>query len=115
AAVASHASVGVDNDLASGQPGVGDRAALSESTTGIDEVFRLLVEELTWDRFADHHVEHAFFDLFVVHIRLVLRGDDDRVDANGFAILVFDRHLALPIGKQPGEGFTFARYRELAS
>ena len=65
AAVASHASVGVDDDLAPGQPSIGDRTALSESPLGLTKNFVFLSSSSLRDRLTDHHVEHAFLDLFV--------------------------------------------------
>ena len=46
AAVTSHAAVGVDDDLASGESGVAHGAADDEASRGIDVILRVFVEQV---------------------------------------------------------------------
>ena len=102
AAVAGHAAVGVDDDLAPGEPGVGVRAAEDELARRVHvEAHRARVEVARQHR-ADHVLDHVALDRRVVVAIFVLGGDEHRVDADGSTVLVGDRHLGLAVGPQVG-------------
>ena len=105
ATVPGHAAVGVDDDLATGEPGVAHRAADLEATGRVDE------EPVTsrcrcrarrrpalttwsamsgWSRFSSDDVAR------------VLCGHDDGVERDGAVTVVRDRDLGLAVGPQVG-------------
>ena len=53
---------------------------------------------------------HGFSNFRVRDIRRVLGGDEDGVDAFGFALRILDRDLTLRIGTKPGDGPIFAKF-----
>src|SRR5690606_26128679 len=53
AAVTTHAAVGVDDDLATGETGVAAGTADDETARGVDEVLGVLVEEVRRERLLD--------------------------------------------------------------
>src|SRR5690606_21564727 len=98
AAVAAHAAVGVDDDLASGESAIAHGAADDEAAGGVDEITGLAVEQVGGD-----HRLHALLDDFLlnggmVHVFAVLGRNDHGVDALGLAVHVFDRDLGLGVG-----------------
>ena len=101
------AAVGVDDDLAARETAVTLRTAHHEATRRVDE-------ELGADEpFGRNHRTDDFFDdgfrefglhlLAVGHFWGVLRGDHDRVAADGLAVDVAQRDLALGVGTQEGK------------
>src|SRR5688572_22293975 len=97
AAVAAHAAVGVDDDLAPGQPAIALGAAGDESAGGVDEVLRLRVEQVGRDDRVDDLFQDVLADGLDLHQAGVLGGDDDGLDARGTRAVVLDRDLALPV------------------
>ena len=51
--------------------------------------------------FPDDFLDAEILDLAVLHVRAVLRGDDDVGDADRLVVLVNDGDLALRVGAQP--------------
>ena len=96
----AHAAVGVDDDLAPGEAGVAEGTADHETPRGVDEVLGVLVEQLRGKRLLDHQLHHRFVEVLVLHVRRVLRRNDDRLDAHGFVAFVLDRDLALAVGAE---------------
>ena len=76
-------SVGVDDDLASGEPRVAVRAADHEPARGVEVEDRVGVEVLGRDDGLDHVLLEVLGDLLVGHVGAVLGGDEDGVDADG--------------------------------
>ncbi len=78
AAVTTHAAVGVDDDLAAGEPGVGVRAAEHERAGRVDVHAEVVVGELRRHRRADDLLDEVGADDGVaVDALLVLRADQD--------------------------------------
>src|SRR5579884_674442 len=98
ATVAGHAAIGIDDDLAAGQPGVAHGPADHKATGGVHVVLGGAVEELGGHDRLDHVLADVALDLLPAHARVVLRRDDHRVHALGPAVLVLDRYLALAVG-----------------
>src|SRR5206468_2684512 len=74
--VASHAAVGVDDDLATSEPAVGVRTAELEDARGVHEDLEVVVCELRRQRRTDHMLDEVAAHLAVdVDARIVLRGD----------------------------------------
>src|SRR5712691_6131383 len=113
ATVSRVAAVRVDDDLAPGEPGVAHRPTDGEGPGAVHQVLRLGIEP----RAADGRPDNLFADLaaepLVVDARIVLRRDDDGVDALGNALLVLDRDLGLSIGPQVRERPVLSGLREL--
>ena len=107
-AVAAMSAVGVHNDLASGQTGVTHRTADDESTGRIDMMFHAGCVVQAFRHGGLNDVFHQIsLDLFIGHIRAVLRGDDDGINTEGLAILVFDCDLGFCRRGGPTSRFFF--------
>ncbi len=100
AAMASHAAVGVDDDLAPRQAGIRHRAADLEPPARIHVVDRAVVQHVGRNDRLDHVLDDVALDRRVVHVLRVLRRDDHGVDPHRLAAGVLDRHLALAIRQQ---------------
>ena len=108
----AHSAVAIDDNFSTGQTGIALRSADYETSGRVDQKLGFLVEQFTGQNFLDDFLDAEISDLFVLHVRRVLRGDDDVRDANRFAIFVLNRNLALGIGTQP---FDLPRFCECAS
>ena len=104
--MASHATVGVDDDLATSESGVAHRAADLEATGRVDqqaEVSRLDVEV------GELGAYHELLDIGSqqrrkVDVGGVLRRHNDRVEAHGLVVVVvLDGDLSLAIRTQVGD------------
>ena len=102
AAVAGHAAVGVDDDLAAGEAGVADRAADHEAPRRVDEEvlaqLLLVVEVLRQDRL-DDVLPQVLGDQRLGALA-VLGGDQQLLDLDRAAVEVADRDLRLAVGAQ---------------
>ena len=115
AAVTTRTAVAVHDDLAAGQTGVALRSADDETTGGIDETFRFRREQFRGQNFLDHLLDAEFFNLRVLDIRRVLRGDDDVGNGNRLAVFINDRDLRLRVRTQPSDFAALANSRKLAA
>src|SRR5690606_27996121 len=112
AAVAAAAAVGVDDDLAAGEPGIAVGAADLEAAGGVHVDGDGGVPPL-----AEHGLEDALDDLALelvlplVPALVVLGAHDQRVDAHRAVAIVLDGHLALGIGAQAGDDAIAAHAR----
>ncbi len=109
-AVTTPTTVGVDNDLASGQATVAMRTANDELASRVDVILDVALVQLGWDRRLDDFLDDELLDLIVRHIGTVLGTDDDRVDSNGRVAFVLDRDLALVVGTKPVDFFVEAGF-----
>ena len=105
----AHAAVGIHDDLAPGQAAVALGAADDETAGRVDEEARLVVEQVRGDHLLDQHLDDDAVDFLVLHVRRVLRADDDRVDPLRGMSVVFDGHLGLRVGAQPGQFLALAQ------
>src|SRR5712691_6131782 len=112
ATVSRVAAVGVDDDLAPGEPGVAHRPADGEGPGPVHEVLRF-VEPRVADRRPDDLLADLVAQALVVDAGIVLRGDDHGVDALRHALLVLDRDLGLPVGPKVRKRPVLARFRQL--
>ena len=101
AAVAAHAAVGVDDDLAAREARVTVWATDDETTRRVDPELRLLIDQVLRDDRVDDLVEDRFAERLVLHALRVLRRDDDRVDARDLAAFVLTGDLGLAVGAEP--------------
>src|SRR6516164_2099549 len=111
AAVAGVAAVGIDDDLAPGEPAVANGPADHEAAGRVDVVAGALIEPLGGqdgleDFLHDRLAQHLGGDL-----RAVLRGKHHGLDADRLLVLVAQRHLALGVGTEPREFAGLAHLR----
>ena len=97
------ASVGINDDLPSGQACVSVGSSDDEASRGVQVEDGLVVKVLGWDNGLDHMLHQVSADLLVGHILIVLGGDEDGVHALGDersgalgVTLVLDGDLARP-------------------
>ena len=109
AAVAGHAAVGVDDDLAPGQAGIPDGAPDHEPPGRVDEeVLRRVELALVVELRRQHGMHHVLPQVgadqrVAVDAVPVLGGDQDLVDLDRPAVLVANRDLRLPVRPQVGD------------
>ena len=102
--MAGHAAVGVHDDLAPREPGVGVRPAQLEPTGGVgQDAQRRGVEVGREQRVDDVLAQVGEQQRLDVDTRRVLRGDEHGVDGDGTARLVDDAHLGLAVGPEIGQ------------
>ncbi len=94
------AAVRIHNDFAAGEAGITHGSANDEAAGGIDVIFRFRVEHVRGNDRLDHVLHDRVAKIFVGYGVTVLRGDDNRVHADRFAIAVFDGNLRLAIGAE---------------
>ncbi len=117
--VTAHATVGVDDDLTASEAAVAVRTADNELAGRVDEVNGLLVQKLCRNHLLDELFDDFLFDCRVledlaVHEFVVLRGDDDRVDADRAVLfVVFDGDLGLGVRTEPLDLALFAEFLDL--
>ena len=110
-AVRREPSVGVDDDLATRQPGIGLGSTDLEAPGGVDQHShrrRVEVAEL-----AQHGVDHLGLDVGLeecldVDLFAMLRADEHRVDRHRLPVDVPDGHLGLAVGAQIRNDARFA-------
>ena len=103
-AVAGGAAVGVDDDLAPGEAGVGVGPAEHEAAGGVGQQLVLVVGELLGQQRVDHVLPQVGLEQGLdVEAGLVLAGDEHRLQADGPAVLVLERDLGLAVGPQVGQ------------
>ncbi len=106
-----HAAVGVDDDLAAGQAGVAHRAAdleaagrVHEQAVALGVELDAVLDELGQDVLDDELADVGREQRVEVDVRGVLRGDHDRVEADGLVAVVLDGDLGLAVGAQVRDG-----------
>ena len=115
AAVRGASAIGVDNYLASGQTGVGRRAALDETAGRVDIILDVALVELGGDGGQNDVFNHVGAYLFEGNVGIMLSGDDNSVHADGTAFaVVLDGDLGLAVGTEVGEQTALAHLGEAA-
>ena len=112
AAVTRHSAVRVGDNFAAGQAGIALRTADDETSGRVDVDARLSVAHRRRDDVIDDFLGDFVTNDFERDIGIVLRRDDDRIDANGLIAVVLDRDLRLAIGPQIGNVAVFAHSRQ---
>lgn len=110
----SHAAIGIDDDLTACEARIALRTADDETASRIDEEFRLVVEQAFRQFRFDDEFEEVAFDLFAADFGAVLCRNDDRIDADRFAVFIFDSDLGLAIGTEIGQCAVFADFGQAA-
>ena len=112
-AMRAGSAIGVDDDLAPRQAAVPlwapyDKAAgRVDQVLGVDEPFRR--DDGLDDLLDDGFVEFGLHPVAHTHVRMVLAGDDDGLDAVGLAVDIAHGDLCLGIGAQEGQCTTLAQ------
>ena len=109
----SHAAVGVDDDLASGESGVAHGPADDEASRGIDVILRIFIEQVRGNDRLDDVLQNARAQ-FVIRDRFrMLRRDDNSVHAKNFALrIIFNCDLRFSIRTKEGKSSILANLRE---
>ena len=95
------AAVGIHDDLAPGQAGIGGGAAADKAAGGVHIDLRLAVQQLGRNSGLDDQLDHILADLLQRHVRAVLGGQHHGIHADGLAVLVvLHGDLGLAIGTQ---------------
>src|SRR5262249_7987756 len=101
AAVTSHSTVGIDDDLATGDPAIGRRSTFDELARRIHEYFDVwtkpVAEHLGCDAAGD-----VIANVVVRDVRRMLSRYENRLHARGLIVLVAHAHLRLHVRSQPG-------------
>ena len=92
-------AIGVDDDLAAGQPAIAVRPADHEIAGRIDVEFLIRRHPALRQHRLHHRAQHVL-DLRRRHAVLVLGGDHHGGRCHRLAVDVFQRHLALGVGQQ---------------
>ena len=115
AAVAGHAAVGVDDDLAAGQAGVAHRAADLEAAGRVDQqpvALGVQLDAVVSQRSSTGSTTCSRMSGVSRSSRSmsggVLGGDDHGVEADGLVAVVLDGDLGLAVGPQVGDGAVLA-------
>ncbi|OIQ81510.1 hypothetical protein GALL_367270 [mine drainage metagenome] len=103
------AAVGVDDDLAPGEPAVALRPADDEAPGGVDEVLDLAAHEFVRQHGLDDVLDDAFAQIGHLDVGRVLGGQHDGVDGDRAAVLVAEGDLALGVRAQPGQAAVTAQ------
>ena len=91
------------------------RSADNKAAGRIDEVLGVLIHKvLRKDRINDI-LAHILVDLLLCDIRVMLGGNDNRVDSCNLVIVVLDRDLALSVRTKILQGSILADLRQLAA
>lgn len=107
--VGTPTTVGVDNDLSTGQTGITLGTTDDESTGRLDVVDGPLVHEVGRDDLVDNLVLDLLSEILGGDFLGVLGRDDDGVDSEGnhgtrLVLLVLDGDLSLGVGSEPAHG-----------
>jgi hypothetical protein len=111
--VATHAAVGVDDDLAPGETGVGVRATEFEGARGVDPDGVVVVGELLGNDRPDHVLDQVGLDhRITIDTRRVLGRHEHRGEPHRSPGVVVERHLGLAVGAQVGHDVGLAHLGE---
>ena len=111
--MASVATVGVHDDLATGQAGVALGAAYYEAAGGINEEFGLLIQQGCGDHRANDLLNHIGADGLQGDRVAVLCGNDHGIHASRLIVNVFYGDLSLAIRAQIGESAILTQIGQL--
>ena len=111
--MATHAAVGVHDDLAPGQPRVTHGTAHHEPAGGVDEVLGLARHQAGGQHGLDDFLHHHLAQGLVLHALAVLGGNDHGINRDRLVLLVVaNRHLALAVGTEEIHDALLAHIRQ---
>ena len=98
--MATHPAVGIDDDFSTGQSAVPLRTPDHEATGRVDVQLGVFVDKLLRKGLVDDQIHDGLAELLVLDLFVVLGADDDRVDANGNVVFVFEGNLSFTVRAQ---------------
>ncbi|OIQ65370.1 hypothetical protein GALL_530720 [mine drainage metagenome] len=104
------ATVGIDNDLASGQTCIAHGAADDKPAGRIHQITHVLIQHFGRNDRLDDLFDHGFLYLRVRYIGMMLRGQHHGIDMLRPAIDVTYRNLRFRIGTQPWQTAILAQF-----
>ncbi len=108
-----HAAVGVDDDLAPRETGVGPRPPDLEQAGRVDQDLHVLGVQIGRDEWVDDVLDQVGLEQGLdVDVGLVLRGHDDRLQAGRAAVAVADGDLDLAVRPQIRDDPCLANLRQ---
>ena len=96
-AVPGEPSVGIHNDLSSGQPAVSLRTADYKPSGRIDEYFGVFIDPAGRKSFIDHLFTDHFLECLPIRPLVMLCGNDDRFNPLRDPALIFDGNLTFTV------------------
>ena len=101
----SRTAIRVDDDLATGQTGIGSWTAQHKRTGRIDKHAIFIMRHTIGKHIIKHRTNHMFRQLLLkprlIDLRIMLRGHQHRVKTNGsIMLIIFNGHLGFAIGTQ---------------
>ena len=106
----SHAAVGINDDFTPGQAAVAHRAADHKAAGWVDKEFGGAAQPFGRQNWLDDLFHHRFLQRFLIDIFRVLGRQYHRVDADDFAVVILESHLALRIRTQPRQRAVFTHF-----
>ena len=88
--MASHSTVSIDNDFATGDTGVAFRTADDEASGRVNQVSRLFIEPFGRHYLFDEQFGQRFVNFFLFNVGRVLSGNDHCGSAHRFVSVVFN-------------------------
>src|SRR5205807_7807074 len=95
--MASHTTLGIDDDVPSGETAVSLGPADHEPARRIDMINGTPIQILRGNHRLDDAIDDGFFELRVFDLRAVLGGNDAALNLHRFPIAVLDGHRGLAI------------------
>src|SRR5947209_20081535 len=107
----THPDVSINDDLSPCEPGVTHGTTYYETSSGIDVVLGVRIEQMLRKRSLDYLLEHFSAQAAIVYRFGMLRRDHDRIHANGLVVgIVFDCDLGFAVRPEEIEGTAFANF-----
>ena len=106
-------TISIDDNLFTGPSRITCRTADDETAGGIDEIFRLIIQQLRRDNGRNHHSKHVLSDPFLIDRFVMLTGDHDRFDPFDMAVRIFHGHLRFSVRPQIRQLLRFPQLRNL--
>ena len=95
--MAAHSSVGIDNDLASGQSSIALGATDHKTTGWINEISGTRVDPIQWDDPFNGSLDQGLANLFVLNVSSMLGGDNNCIYPDRTIALILNRNLGLRV------------------
>lgn len=105
-----HAAVGINDDFTTSQTAVTHRATDNETTGRVDEEFGGRSQPFSGQNRLDDLFHYRFLQRFLVDLFRVLSGKHDSINANDFAVVILESHLAF---SRPGAATAECRFYAL--
>ena len=110
----SPSSIGINDNLTSGEPGVSVGSSNDEATRGVEMVNGLVVKVLLRDHRFDDVIHKSLSELFLGNIFRMLGGDDNGMDAlwdrDAVDKFVLAGNLGLSVRADEGAGSVLAHF-----